>query len=300
MTETPIHDRAVSVIVCTHNRASALKACLNALRAMEFDARAWELIVVDNRSTDRTREALHAFATAAPFRVTLAYEPKPGLARARNRGVRAARAPLIAFTDDDCYVARDFLAQLMDVFRNSRYGYVGGRILLHDPSDAPATIKEDPEPAEIAAYSVVQPGFIQGANMAFRREVWDAIGGFDPLFGSGAHFPAEDVDFASRASAAGWLGAYVPGPVVRHHHGRKPGPDLERLLSTYARGRGAYYTKGCLNPRMRKEFARHWYWDLRRLVLEHRLREAVREIAAGWEFLFRNLLTPPSRRLHAE
>ncbi len=268
-----------------------LRGCLDALARMDFDPRAWELILVNNGSTDETDAVLQAFARDVPFRVKVIDDRRPGLSGARNSGVRVAEAPLVAFTDDDCYVAPDYLTRLVQAFRNPRYGYVGGRVLLHDPSDAPETIKEDQEPEEIAAFSIVPPGFVHGANMAFRREVWQTVGGFDPLFGSGTRFVADDVDFMGRASAAGWVGAYVPGPVVRHHHGRKPGDDVAKLRTTYARGRGAYYTKGCLNPRVRGLFARHWYWHLRVLVQRRAIGEATHEIAAGAEYLMWNLLS---------
>ncbi len=288
-------DRAISVVICTRDRASALRGCLNALAATDCDPRRWELIVVNNGSNDETDDVVHAFAHEVPFRATVVYERRPGLSYARNTGVSASRAPVVAFTDDDCYVAPDFVRQTVAAFRNRKYGFIGGRVLLHDPSDAPETIKEDEEAAEVPAYSIVRPGFIHGANMAFRREVWDAVGGFDTLLGSGTRFVADDVDFLGRAAAAGWGGAYLPGPVVRHHHGRKPGADVARLRTTYARGRGAYYIKGCLNPQMRGQFARHWYWNLRLLVYQRRFPEALQEIAAGVEYLIRSSLRPHPR-----
>jgi glycosyltransferase involved in cell wall biosynthesis len=286
------HDRAISLVICTRNRAAALRGCLDSLAALQFEPRAWELIVVNNASTDNTDEVLQAFAREVPFRATVVQSQRPGLSRARNSGVAATHAPIVAFTDDDCYVAPDFLTRIVDVFRREQYGYIGGRVLLHDPSDAPETIKEDTEAAEIAPYSCVPPGFIHGANMAFRREVWDAVGGFDPLLGSGTRFIADDVDFLGRVSAAGWPGAYRPEPVVRHHHGRKPGPDVAKLRTLYARGRGAYYIKGCLDARMRPQYSRHWYWNLRLLAKQKRFPEAMNEIAAGAEYLMRSLLQP--------
>jgi glycosyltransferase involved in cell wall biosynthesis len=295
MIETATHDRAISLVICTRNRAGALRPCLDALARTDFDPRRWELIVVNNGSNDHTQDVVKQFAHEVPFRATVVHEEQAGLSHARNTGVRASRSPLVAFTDDDCYVDRDFVARVVDGFRNPKYGYIGGRVLLHDPSDAPETIKEDEEPEEIAPHSILTPGCIHGANMSFRREVWETVGGFDPLFGSGTRFVADDLDFLGRASLAGWTGAYLPWPVVRHHHGRKPGRDVARLRTTYARGRGAYYTKGCLNRETRGVFARHWYWNLRVLVRHGRIREAVNEIGAGAEYLIRDLFRPRPR-----
>jgi glycosyltransferase involved in cell wall biosynthesis len=299
MMQTATLDRAISLVICTKNRAGHLQGCLEALAATEYDPRRWELIVVNNGSTDHTNAVLQRFADRVPFRATVVEEPRPGQSRARNAGVKVSRSPLVAFTDDDCYIARDFLTRVVEGFRNPRYGYIGGRVLLHDPSDAPETIKEDDQAEEIAPHTIVPPGFIHGANMSFRREVWESVGGFDPLFGPGARFVADDVDFLARASQAGFAGAYLPGPVVRHHHGRKPGPEIAKLRTGYARGRGAYYTKGCLmSPELRGMFARHWYWNLRLLVQQRRIPEAMNEIAAGAEYLMWTLLKPKARPRH--
>ena len=85
-------------------------------------------------------------------------------------------------------------------------------------------------------------GAVKGANLAFRRSVLDAIGPFDPLFGSGALFPAEDADAAMRAALAGWAGVYDPAIIVWHHHGRRAA-DVPALLRSYDLGRGAFHAK---------------------------------------------------------
>ena len=102
------------------------------------------------------------------------------------------------------------------------------------------------------------------ANLAFRRSVLEEIGGFDIVFGYGAHFAGdvdaviEDLDAAARASAAGWAGAYDPDVVVRHHHGRKPGPEIEKLRHGYDVGRGAFYGKAALDSSLRKTYLVGW------------------------------------------
>jgi glycosyltransferase involved in cell wall biosynthesis len=286
---------SVSVIVSTRNRAASLDRCVQAFEALEFDPAAWELVVVDNGSTDHTDDVLRLFAARVPFRVTLLREPMPGVSRARNRGAQCAAAPLLAFTDDDCYVAPDFLTRVVEGFAAAEpaCGYIGGRILLHDPTDAPETIKLDEAPAEIPADTCIQPGVLHGANLTVRREAWASVGGFDPQLGPGTPFCADDIDLIGRLSAAGWKGRYLPGPVVSHHHRRKPGPDIERLKVTYARGRGAYYAKGCLNPRLRRVYVRGWYWHLRRLIRHGDLDTARRELAAGIEYVYRVRLRQP-------
>ena len=167
----------------------------------------------------------------------------------------AAAGDLLLFTDDDCYVAPDILDATVAAFADPAVGFVTGRVRLFDPADARVTINESLEPLRFAAGSFVPAGAVKGANLAFRRAVLDAIGPFDPLFGSGAHFPAEDADAAMRASLAGWDGVYDPAIVVDHHHGRKAG-DVAALHRAYDLGRGAFHAKllglrGGLRPGLR-------------------------------------------------
>lgn len=299
MAHPVLFDRAIAVVVCTRDRVTRFAACLDALRAMDFDPAAWELIAVNNLSTDNTDAIVRAFAASVAFRVTLVQASNQGVGGSRNVGVRASRAPLLAFTDDDCYVARDFLTQITNVFRAKTYGYIGGRVLLHDPADARVTVREDADPAEVLPRTILRPGFLHGANFAARREVWEAIGGFDPFFGAGARFSGDDVDFATRASMAGWAGAYVPEVIVRHHHGRKPGPAIDQRLSQYARGRGAYYMKGILDARTRRAFIGAWYWSLRGALRHGRMSDLIHEIVGSGQFLYRNLLTPTRERVRS-
>jgi GT2 family glycosyltransferase len=163
----------------------------------------WEVVVVDNGSRDATPRLLADFAARAPFPVTVVREPRPGLARARNAGVRAARAPLLVFVDDDCYPAPDLLDRYAELFADPGLGYAAGRILLYDPDDYPITIRTETDPEPIPAHGFVQPGVVQGANVAYRRAVVFALGGFDPALGPGGVFNFEDLDMASRATAAG-------------------------------------------------------------------------------------------------
>src|SRR5262245_21341382 len=242
----PSVEPLVSLVVCTCDRAPALRRCFERIAANDFDPRAWELIVVDNGSSDETGALIREFAANATFRVKMLHESRRGKSNALKTGVAAAAAPIVAFTDDDCYVEPDFLTQIVSAFDNGDYGFIGGRVLLHDPCDAPVTIKEETEVERFPAGTCLVPGAVHGANMAVRREAWQAVGGFDPLLGPGGRLVAEEIDLLTRISFAGWNGAYLPGPTVRHHHGRKPGPGLIDVTSRYARGTGAYYMKGCL------------------------------------------------------
>ncbi|MBK5187292.1 MAG: glycosyltransferase family 2 protein [Gemmatimonadaceae bacterium] len=251
----------LSLIVCTRNRSPSLDAFFDAISRMRCDA-PWELVMVDNGSTDDTPARLQAFAAAAPTPVTIASEPRAGLGRARNAGVRHARGAIFAFTDDDCYPAEDYPDRVLEAFAETSLGFIGGRILLYDDRDHPITIRVDTDPIAIPPRSVVPTGLVQGANMAFRREVLERIGGFDNALGPGTPFCNDDVDAVARASAAGFAGSYVPEPVVYHHHRRSEPAEIKALWRTYDRGRGAYYAKCMLDLPTRARVARYWWQSI--------------------------------------
>lgn len=247
----------ISLIICTRDRCQQVARCLESVRPITFEG-AWELIIVDNGSSDDTAAIVQEFARTASVSVRYVYEPKPGLGNAHNAGVAIAGGEILAFTDDDCYPVPDFLNRVWSAFEDPAVGYIGGRILLHDPADHPMTINESITPRTFPGRSFVWAGAIQGANMAFRRRALLDVGGFDPLFGPGALFNAEDVDAVSRASAIGWEGQYRPEVIVRHHHRRKAS-DAPGLWKSYAIGIGAYQMKLLLGERKFLWFARSLY-----------------------------------------
>jgi GT2 family glycosyltransferase len=253
----PLDAPLLSLIVCTRNRGGRLDAFFEAMGRVRARS-SWELVIVDNGSTDDTARRLAALATSLETPVTIVTEPRPGLGRARNAGMRAAHGALLAFTDDDCYPAIDYVDRVVEAFAKPDRGFIGGRILLYDADDHPITIRTDDTPIAIPPSSIVPTGLVQGANMAFRREVLDTIGGFDDALGPGTPFCNDDVDAVARASAAGFAGSYVPEPVVHHHHGRRDAGDIAALWRSYDHGRGAYYAKCIFDLPLRWKIARYW------------------------------------------
>lgn len=265
----------LSLVVTTRNRAHRLPATLRWLSEIRSE-RLWELVLVDNGSTDRTAALLEDFAASAPMPVRTVSEPERGLGRALNAGVRAARGEIVATTDDDCYPRPDYVEAVVSVFERHDVGYIGGRVLLYDDRDARVSVFEGQVPHLLPAGFFPYPGFIGGGNLAFQRAVFDDIGGFDPELGAGTSFPCEDIEFCARASTAGWHGGYFPGPTVYHHHRRRPGRDEERVGRAYARARGAYYAKVLVDhPTLRIPCLRWWYWSLSSTQLSYTLREVV-------------------------
>jgi len=254
----------ISLIICTRNRCGRLKECLASITKLSFEKR-WEIVLVDNGSTDDTKSVIQAFAKKSPVPVHYVYEVNPGLATARNAGVKKSAGCILVFTDDDCYPQQDFLNRAWDAFANPTVGYLTGRILLHDPTDAPVTVNESETPRTFPRHTFLDVGAVMGANMAFRRNVIEEIGGFDPLLGTGAPLEsAEDLDAACLASVAGWTGQYCPDVVVSHHHGRKAN-DIAGIQKSYDIGRGAYYMKLLLKQHQFIWFART-LWRMPRRV----------------------------------
>jgi len=254
----------LSLVVCTRNRAHRLERTLSAVASIET-SHPWEVVVVDNASTDETSDVVERARGTSRVPMELVHESQAGVSRARNAGWRSASGEIVAYVDDDCYPAPDFVDRVVECFEGDPLlGYVGGAVLPFDENAAPVTIVAGTTPFEIRAGGFVTPGLMICANLAFCRRALAAIEGFDVTFGYGAGFPGgtdaviEDLDAAARVSAAGWRGRYEPRVVVQHDHGRQPGPDVERLERGYDIGRGAFYAKAALDSRLRRTYLVGW------------------------------------------
>ena len=273
----------LSIVICTRNRAAKLSETLKRVCSIQTRLK-WELIVVDNESTDGTSAVVKEFAAKCHQPVELIVQPGRGVSSAKNAGWHAAKAPIVVCIDDDCYPTENYLDSMFACFSNDRkLGFVGGRILLHDPTDRRITIQESLEPVSFPAGSFIRPGFIQGANIAYRRAALLEVGGFDPWFGAGALYSGDETELMARISAAGWNGAYDPRPVVYHHHGRKSADDEWHLMRWYDRGRGAYYAKCMLNKGMRNVYAKNWFLTRR----DHSWKTTTFEIVSGLDYIAR-------------
>jgi GT2 family glycosyltransferase len=222
----------VSVIVPVRNGGSTLGDCLTSLLRSEFPAERREILVVDNGSTDRTVEVASAF----PVRVVS--EPRRGRSHARNRGIKEARAELIAFTDADCVVARRWLAELLIPFAEDGAAAAAGRTLAFPPRTAPERYEARRRAArsEWPAHHAVP--YFQFENAAVRREVFERVGDFDPRFDGGA----EDIDLAWRFFQAGYELSRVPNAIVLSRH-RTSVRELFRRHVGYGHGQASLLRK---------------------------------------------------------
>ncbi len=285
---------ALSVVVCTRNRLASLKRCVEAFDVAKANEE-WELVIVDNGSSDGTAEYLRALPKVVGLRQTIiTCEPQRGLGRARNKGIKPSRADIVSFTDDDCYVTEDYITAMLAAFRDRPgIGFVGGRILLYDKTDLRLAIDENENEASFQPRTVIAPGAMHGANMAFRRRVLDQIGGFDDRFGVGTPFCTEDTCAQADALWAGFAGVHDPRPTVFHHHGRKTKEEFRAVCKIYETGIGAYYAKYILRRDTRSAYIRKWIQtaliDHRRAGLDPKkhliiLRRSLREIVGGLRY----------------
>jgi glycosyltransferase involved in cell wall biosynthesis len=208
----------VSIVISTYNRCGMLEAALDSALAQESDGVRYEVIVVDNNSTDHTGEVIERRINEGHANLRYLFEAQQGVSYARNTGVANAAAPIIAFADDDVRVATDWVANIKHEFDlHPEVDYLGGKILPHWPSPPPAWLTRDhwwalalldcgDEPFYVDAD---HPLCLPTANASFRRDIFTRFGLFSPDFSG-----REDHEFLLRLWVGGSRGLYAPSVVV--------------------------------------------------------------------------------------
>jgi GT2 family glycosyltransferase len=250
-------DERMAVIVCTRERPDDLERCLAALAGQTVQP--LEVVVVDNAPrTDRTRRVAEAAG------VGYVVEPRPGLDRARNAGVAATRAAIVAFTDDDAVPEPEWAEMLLAALSDPAVAGAAGHMLpLEMETEAQCLFerylggeagrrhRERPRtfarPFPAAAAGQVGAG----ANMIFRREALARVGPFDEAFDAGTlTHSGGDTDMFGRLLDAGCTLVYEPRARVYHRH-RRTMRELRTQLFGYGVGVYAYWTKRVLHARDR-------------------------------------------------
>ena len=232
----------VSIVIPTYNRADELRETIRSIAALAVVGE-WELIVVDNKSTDHTRAVAEEAAGWFPAPLRYLFEPEQGRYAALNTGIRAATGNIIATTDDDARVDRDWLTHAAAGLEAHGCDYVGGKVLPLWKGARPSWLPNAPggghwavlalqnygdKPREFGVNGLPWP---LGINIATRREAFERTDLFDNRLGrkAGTLRNQAQREWHLRARAAGLRGFYVPEMIVHHV------VESERLRKQYFR-----------------------------------------------------------------
>ena len=240
----------ISVVVCTYNRAALLPQALRSLFTQKIENLDYEIVVVDNNSSDDTPATVESLKTESPVPLRYIHEPRQGNAYARNTGVEQAAAPIVAYIDDDCIADENWVARIKSAFdRDPELDFVGGRVLPVWDTEPPAWLNTSHwAPLALLDYGTEEiridgsrPRGLLTANIAVRKEVFEQLGGFLPSLQrvKGSIGSMEDHEFLQRICRGGKRGLYLPDLVMW-------GPvDPERMTKSYHRrwhtGHGHFY-----------------------------------------------------------
>jgi glycosyltransferase involved in cell wall biosynthesis len=261
----------VSVLICTYNRAASLRQTLQSCCALVIpEGVTWELLLVDNNSSDVTMQLCAEFANKLPLRYI--FEPRQGKSYALNTAVQSATGELVVFTDDDVSVTAQWIAELWKAAAsNHKVSFFGGPI---------SVVWESPPPKWIADHwfwrvitvnyslgeqDVVLSGKVSstffGANQAFRRSVFQqgfefatdlnlgVTGNTSSAFG---RVGGEDGDIQQRLFAARHQAMYVTKALV--HHRTSLVRTTERYFRTYCRATGIEWVRNGHVPNGQRQF----------------------------------------------
>jgi glycosyltransferase involved in cell wall biosynthesis len=218
----------VSVVVCTYNRRGMLRGMLESARGLKVPGGTeWELVLVDNNSTDGTREMVEEYRGLLP--VKYVREEVQGKTHALNRGLEEASGDLLLFTDDDVRLHPDWMQEYGEAAgRHSGAGWFGGRIEPLWEEEAPPWLKEESVPA-LSGYFVIydlgeEHSYREGerppvgANMAVRRTTFQAVGSYRTDLGPRGNDrgTGDETELIERAESRGIGGVYVPGALAWH------------------------------------------------------------------------------------
>jgi glycosyltransferase involved in cell wall biosynthesis len=219
---------SITVIIATYTRAALLDECLRHLARQQFHP-GDDVIVVDNGSTDDTREVVRRHQRDYPATLRLLYEAQPGKSHALACALDHARGDILVFTDDDVNAEPGWLDRIRTAMADREVALMGGRVLPRWEASVPAWIRRAPAeharlgaPLGLLEYPphVVDlgPRTVLGANLAVRRDVLLGAGGFATHLGKlrGTLLSGEDHELCLRIQRLGFRAVYVAAAVVTH------------------------------------------------------------------------------------
>lgn len=205
-----------SVIVPVYNGAGVIERCLNALAAQTVAPERYEVIVVDDGSTDDTAAVIDCWRRAHPrLQLTLLSQANAGPAAARNRGAAAARAPLLLFTDADCAPTPTWIEAMTAPFADPDVAGAKGAYVTEQTGLVPRFVQAEYEDRYDRMAGQAQIDFIDTYSAAYRRAIFLENNGFDPIFTTAS---VEDQEFSFRLAQKGYRLVFAPAARVSHLH----------------------------------------------------------------------------------
>ncbi len=183
----------LSVIVSTRNRGEYLKDTLVSIKNQEFPEEQYEILLIDNGSTDNTKEIVKTLNDSGGKKIAYFYEEKPGLHHARHRGAKESKGEILVYTDDDIIAERRWLCEVLNSFQKEEIALVGGKILPQWEAPVPDWIDLFWETGDEGRYlvalslldlgdkpKIIPPRYVWGCNFALRKVILYECGGFHP------------------------------------------------------------------------------------------------------------------------
>jgi glucosyl-dolichyl phosphate glucuronosyltransferase len=214
----------ICVIVCSFNRCNYLPKLLESLKTQTLSKERFEILIIDNNSTDDTKKIINTFQESIP-NLKYIFEPRQGLSIARNRGMRETESPLVVYIDDDAYAEPEWLSSFVESFeKNDGVVCVGGPVKLDWQGERPDWIPERYE----SLFTSVDYGtegiyltsgnYIVGANMGFRKDWLAGQGGFPENLGRKGYclISGEEALIYKKVFESAHKALYHPGAKVWH------------------------------------------------------------------------------------
>ncbi len=199
----------ISVIIPAYNAADTISACVQALKNQTIPSERYEIIVVDDGSTDDTaQQAAHTGARVIR-------QKNAGAAAARNRGAQMAWGEILLFTDSDCIPAPDWVMQMVAPFADPLVAGAKGIYKTEQSGFTPRFVQQEYQDKYDGMAHLSQIDFVDTYSAAYRRDIFLAMGGFDTTFPGAS---VEDQEFSFRLAEAGYRLIFAPDAVVFHRH----------------------------------------------------------------------------------
>lgn len=215
----------LSVVICTYNRAEVLSDTLRSYSKMRLaDDPCIELLVVDNNSSDRTKQVVDEFKERLP-RLRYVFEPVAGLSYARNTGILEAKGALVGYVDDDVWFDPGWLEAVLDIFRQfPNASCMGGCSIPHFEGGRPDWLTDNLLGFYGSTLSgdkikyMIYPEYPYGLNMAFKREVFNTVGPFNPALGRKKKnlLSMEETEYFFRVAQNNLKVIYTPHALLYH------------------------------------------------------------------------------------